>query len=320
MQQMTCANFQDFQTYLTFCAIGLINAQLLDQSFSLSRRLQVSYSLCIISAIALNVYLMPNMLCLVLQVLLQLTQGLFEDTTCLEVVMKKVMTQSLELIPCHRCSVLLVDDDSKEVSLRLKLWYYKCLIMILLQEVKFSRAFQVDHPTLMGQSVTSVKYVCPSTTLIYSVIEKLFSCKLDPMISKLLLTWELLHKWQRREWYASYSHANLYYTHTLYIYTANDCYPQAIGWKHTVHILIGELNTVIQVQCTQCIPIQLDKDTDSLLCLPIFNKDGHTIGELFVTEILLCLAHDALSLSQRNRKAGQQIIRPSIQPVGQRHF
>ena len=32
---------QDFQTYLTFCAIGLINAQMFDQSFALSRRLQV---------------------------------------------------------------------------------------------------------------------------------------------------------------------------------------------------------------------------------------------------------------------------------------
>lgn len=29
--------------YLNFCAIGLVNAQLFDQSFGLSRRLQVSY-------------------------------------------------------------------------------------------------------------------------------------------------------------------------------------------------------------------------------------------------------------------------------------
>jgi hypothetical protein len=32
---------QDFQMYLNFCAIGLMNAQLFDHSFSLSRRLQV---------------------------------------------------------------------------------------------------------------------------------------------------------------------------------------------------------------------------------------------------------------------------------------
>ena len=33
--------WQDFRTYLNFCAIGLLNAQLLDQSFTLSRQLQV---------------------------------------------------------------------------------------------------------------------------------------------------------------------------------------------------------------------------------------------------------------------------------------
>jgi len=49
-------------------------------------------------------------------VLLQLTQGLFEDTTKLEVVMKKVMHQSLELIPSETCAVLLIDEDSKEVG------------------------------------------------------------------------------------------------------------------------------------------------------------------------------------------------------------
>ncbi len=54
-----------------------------------------------------------------LQVLLQLTQGLFEDTTCLEVVMEKVMQQSLELIPSECCTVLLIDEDSKE---EVRLW------------------------------------------------------------------------------------------------------------------------------------------------------------------------------------------------------
>ncbi len=54
------------------------------------------------------------MLCVCLQVLLQLTQGLFEDTTCLEVVMEKVMQQSLELIPSESCTVLLIDEDNEE--------------------------------------------------------------------------------------------------------------------------------------------------------------------------------------------------------------
>jgi len=37
----TFVSLQEFRTYLNFCAIGLINAQLLDQSLALSRRLQV---------------------------------------------------------------------------------------------------------------------------------------------------------------------------------------------------------------------------------------------------------------------------------------
>ncbi len=51
-----------------------------------------------------------------LQVLLRLTRDLFEDTTCLELVIKKVMLQSLELIPSERCAVLLLDQDNKEVT------------------------------------------------------------------------------------------------------------------------------------------------------------------------------------------------------------
>lgn len=32
--------------FMTFCAIGLLNAQLLDRTFSLSRRLKVSFMIC----------------------------------------------------------------------------------------------------------------------------------------------------------------------------------------------------------------------------------------------------------------------------------
>ena len=51
-----------------------------------------------------------------LQVLLQLARDLFEDTTNLEVMMKKVMMESMELIPSERCSVMLIDQDMSEVS------------------------------------------------------------------------------------------------------------------------------------------------------------------------------------------------------------
>lgn len=45
--------------------------------------------------------------------MLDLAKGLFEDTTSLEVVINKVMKQSIELIPCQSCSVLLLDKDCK---------------------------------------------------------------------------------------------------------------------------------------------------------------------------------------------------------------
>lgn len=46
---------------------------------------------------------------------MQLARDLFEDTTNLEVMMKKVMVESMELIPSERCSVLLIDEDQSEV-------------------------------------------------------------------------------------------------------------------------------------------------------------------------------------------------------------
>lgn len=52
------------------------------------------------------------------QVLLQLTQGLFEDTTSMELMMRKIMLESQELIPCEQCTVLLIDPCSTGVRLR----------------------------------------------------------------------------------------------------------------------------------------------------------------------------------------------------------
>ena len=51
------------------------------------------------------------------QVLLQLARGLFEDTTSLEVVMRKIMVESQELVPCERCTVMLIDQENKEVMI-----------------------------------------------------------------------------------------------------------------------------------------------------------------------------------------------------------
>ena len=51
--------------------------------------------------------------------LLNLARDLFEDTTNLEVMMKKVMMESMELIPSEKCSVMLIDQDESEVHIML---------------------------------------------------------------------------------------------------------------------------------------------------------------------------------------------------------
>ena len=51
------------------------------------------------------------------QGLLGLARGIFEDTTSLSVMIKKIMLQAQELIPCEMCRVLLVDDNPPGVSI-----------------------------------------------------------------------------------------------------------------------------------------------------------------------------------------------------------
>ena len=45
-----------------------------------------------------------------------MTRGLFEDTTSMELMMRKIMLESQELIPCEQCTVLLMDPNSTGVS------------------------------------------------------------------------------------------------------------------------------------------------------------------------------------------------------------
>lgn len=168
---------QEFQRFLTFCAIGLINAQLLDQSFAVSRRLQV---------------------------LLQLARGLFEDTTSTEVMVRKVMLESQELIPCEHCTVLLLDQTEKT-------------------EVKFSRAFQVDHQKVLVQSQTSLKSFDASTAMDLDIAEQVARTG-QPM-------------------------------------NVNDS--DSTGTK-----------------------LLIDTNARSVLCVPITNRDNHTIGIVMLTHKL----------------------------------
>ena len=46
---------------------------------------------------------------------MQLAKGLFEEATSLQEMMRRVLSEAQELIPCQKCVVLLLDDDSTQV-------------------------------------------------------------------------------------------------------------------------------------------------------------------------------------------------------------
>ncbi|XP_057313858.1 dual 3',5'-cyclic-AMP and -GMP phosphodiesterase 11-like isoform X2 [Hydractinia symbiolongicarpus] len=75
-----------FEKYLTFCGIGITNAQLFEQ---------------------FNIELKRN------QVLLDLARVIFEEQSTLHDVVHKIMMNTQTLLQCERCSVLLVDPTSK---------------------------------------------------------------------------------------------------------------------------------------------------------------------------------------------------------------
>ena len=52
---------------------------------------------------------------LLLQVLLDLARGLFEETASLDAMMSQVMKEAQELIPCEHCTVVILDQEDKEV-------------------------------------------------------------------------------------------------------------------------------------------------------------------------------------------------------------
>jgi len=74
-----------FRRYLTFCGIGIQNAQLFEMSVQEYRRNQI---------------------------LLNLARSIFEEQNNLECLVTKIMTEARELLKCERCSVFLVDLDA----------------------------------------------------------------------------------------------------------------------------------------------------------------------------------------------------------------
>ncbi|KAK8747845.1 hypothetical protein OTU49_016178, partial [Cherax quadricarinatus] len=95
--EFTRQDVEVFRRYLTFCGIGIQNAQLYDMSVREYKRNQL---------------------------LLHLARGIFEEQTSLDRLVTKIMTEARELLKCERCSVYLLDpqtagsavDDKKNSS------------------------------------------------------------------------------------------------------------------------------------------------------------------------------------------------------------
>ncbi|KAK7051156.1 hypothetical protein SK128_005938, partial [Halocaridina rubra] len=85
--EFTPQDVEVFRRYLTFCGIGIQNAQLFDMSVREYKRNQL---------------------------LLQLARGIFEEQTSLDRLVTKIMTEARELLKCLRCSVYLLDPQMKE--------------------------------------------------------------------------------------------------------------------------------------------------------------------------------------------------------------
>ncbi|XP_041985200.1 cGMP-specific 3',5'-cyclic phosphodiesterase-like isoform X2 [Aricia agestis] len=78
-----------FRRYLTFCGIGIQNAQLFETSVLEYKRNQI---------------------------LLALARSIFEEQSNLECLVTKIMTEARELLKCERCAVFILDTDHCESS------------------------------------------------------------------------------------------------------------------------------------------------------------------------------------------------------------
>eukprot|EP00118_Oscarella_pearsei_P016450 m.157085 g.157085 ORF g.157085 m.157085 type:complete len:773 (+) comp38701_c0_seq3:67-2385(+) len=87
-----------FKTYLTFCGISLTNALLFEKSMF---------------------YLRKN------EVLLEMARGIFEEQSCLKTMVHNILVEGLQLIPCEKCSVMLLGENAGEKT--------------------FNRIFQLTH-------------------------------------------------------------------------------------------------------------------------------------------------------------------------------
>ncbi|XP_058813126.1 cGMP-specific 3',5'-cyclic phosphodiesterase isoform X2 [Topomyia yanbarensis] len=87
--EFTERDVEIFRRYLTFCGIGIQNAQLFEMSVQEYRRNQI---------------------------LLNLARNIFAEQNNLECLVTKIMTEARELLKCERCAVFLLDLDCGEAN------------------------------------------------------------------------------------------------------------------------------------------------------------------------------------------------------------
>ncbi|XP_070540830.1 cGMP-specific 3',5'-cyclic phosphodiesterase-like isoform X10 [Ptychodera flava] len=88
--EFTAKDEQVFANYLTFCGIGLMNAQLFDMSVQEYKRNQM---------------------------LLQLARGIFEEQSSLDGVVHKMMSEAISLLKCERVLVFILEEHEEGMSI-----------------------------------------------------------------------------------------------------------------------------------------------------------------------------------------------------------
>ncbi|CAH4036969.1 cGMP-specific 3',5'-cyclic phosphodiesterase-like isoform X1 [Pieris brassicae] len=88
-KEFSARDVEVFRRYLTFCGIGIQNAQLFESSVLEYKRNQI---------------------------LLALARSIFEEQNNLECLVTKIMTEARELLKCERCAVFILDTDHCESS------------------------------------------------------------------------------------------------------------------------------------------------------------------------------------------------------------
>nr|CAD7423738.1 unnamed protein product [Timema monikensis] len=128
--EFTPHDVEVFQRYLTFCGIGIQNAQLFEMSVLEFRRNQI---------------------------LLNLARSIFEEQNNLECLVTKIMTEARELLKCERCAVFLLDTECCEAVSEL---FVRLLMRRVTLDKECCEAVSEHFVRLLMRRVTLDKECC----------------------------------------------------------------------------------------------------------------------------------------------------------------